>query len=132
MRLVACQSDTTATRDILGQRTILERVTWPMEQFEQVEIILEVNQRRHLLGAESRVAAVDDGFEIGRGNLGGGDVEAEDLEGNVLVREVFPVLLWSVISPRVYFWSGADGDVRCQGEESFLLLSHVNNNNNTP
>lgn len=72
-----------------------------MEQFKQVEVVLEVDQRRNLLGAKGRVAAVDDGLEIGRGDLGCGDVEAEDLEGDVLVREVCPVLLRYAISPGV-------------------------------
>ena len=72
-----------------------------MEQFKQVEVILEVDQRRNLLGAKGRVAAVDDSFQIRRGNLGCGDVEAEDLEGDVLVREICPVLLRYAISPGV-------------------------------
>lgn len=55
-----------------------------------------MNQRRNFFGAERRVAAVDDGLEVVGGDLGARDVEAEDLEGEFGIREVFPVALRSV------------------------------------
>lgn len=55
-----------------------------------------MNQRRNVFGAKRRVAAVDDGLEVVGGDLGARDVEAEDLEGEFGVREVFPVALRSV------------------------------------
>jgi hypothetical protein len=57
-----------------------------------------VNERRDLFGAERRVAAVDDGLEIVGRDLGPRNVEAEDLEGELGVREVFPVALPSVLA----------------------------------
>lgn len=45
-----------------------------MEELEEVEIVVEVNQRGGFRGAEGRVALVDDGLEVLGGDLGAGDV----------------------------------------------------------
>lgn len=46
-----------------------------------------------MLGAEGGVAAVDDLLQIGGGDLGLGNVKAEDLEGQLGVGKVLPALL---------------------------------------
>lgn len=66
-----------------GRYTVFEGVAWAVEQLEEVEVVAQVHQGRRLLGTESRVASVDDVFEIGRRDFVGRDVEAENLQGEV-------------------------------------------------
>ena len=64
-----------------------------MEQLEQMQVLLlvECDGGHDVLGAECRVAAVDDVLEVCGGDLGRGDVEGEDLESEVCEGEVLPL-----------------------------------------
>lgn len=42
------------------QRAVLERVARAVEEFEEVQIVLELDEGCDFLGAERRVASVDD------------------------------------------------------------------------
>lgn len=42
------------------QRAVLERVARAVEEFEEVQIVLELDEGCDFLGAECRVASVDD------------------------------------------------------------------------
>jgi hypothetical protein len=74
------------------QRDILEGECRPVEQLQQVYVLLLVERdgRRDVFCAEGRVAAVDDVFEVGRRYLGRRDVEGEDFVCEVLEGQVFP------------------------------------------
>lgn len=56
-----------------------------MKQLEQVQIIIQMLQRRNLLRPESRITPIDDILQIVRGDLLGGDVQAEDLQRQLRV-----------------------------------------------
>jgi hypothetical protein len=74
------------------QRNILEGERRPVEQLQQMDVLLlvEGDGRRDVFCAEGRVAAADDVFEIGGRYLGRRDVEREDFVGEVLEGQVFP------------------------------------------
>jgi hypothetical protein len=74
------------------QRDILEGERRPVEQLQQMDVLLlvEGDGRRDVFCAEGRVAAADDVFEIGGRYLGRRDVEREDFVGEVLKGQVFP------------------------------------------
>lgn len=74
------------------QRDILERKGRAVEQLEQVVAVLEVDERGGVGVAEGRVAAADNVLEVGRRDLVGGDVEGENLVGEVVEAEVLPGL----------------------------------------
>ena len=57
----------------------------------QVLLLVECDGGHDVLGAECRVAAVDDVLEVCRRDLGRGDVEGEDLESEVCEGEVLPL-----------------------------------------
>ena len=59
-----------------------------------------MGQGDNIFCAECRVAPFNDAFQVFRGDLGGGDIKADDLEGKFGVREIFPTLLRSIISLR--------------------------------
>jgi hypothetical protein len=75
------------------QRDILEGECRPVEQLEQMQVLLlvECDGGHDVFGAECRVAAVDDVLEVCRRDLGRGDVEREDLESEVCEGEVLPL-----------------------------------------
>lgn len=89
------------------ESAVLEGVAGTVEQFQEVQVILQMRQRHHVVRAERRVAPVDDGFQVLGRDFGGRDVEAEDLESKVGVGEVFPTPL------RCMSLSPASGPVRC-------------------
>ena len=70
-----------------------------MEQLKEVLVVYHVNKGRGVRSAERGVAAIDDALEVLRGDLGRGDVQGEDLVGQLGEAEIFPAL------PR-----GGDGD----------------------
>jgi hypothetical protein len=74
------------------QRDILEREGGPVEELEQMYVLLLVERdgRRDVFCAECRVAAVDDVFEVCGRYLGRRDVEGEDLVCEIREREVLP------------------------------------------
>lgn len=74
------------------QGNVLESKGRAMEQFEQVQVVVEVSQGCRLWGAESRVRAVDDALQVFPRNLSGRDVEREDLEGQIGKGQVLPAL----------------------------------------
>lgn len=74
------------------QRHVLEGKGRPVEELQEVDVVLEVDQGGDLLGAEGRVAAADDVLEVIGGDLRGRDVERQDVEGEVNEREVLPGL----------------------------------------
>lgn len=63
-----------------------------MKQLEQVVVVLQVDERGGVGAAKGRVAALDNVLEVGGGDLGRGDVEREDLVGQVGKGEVLPRL----------------------------------------
>jgi hypothetical protein len=72
------------------QGHVLEGEGGPVEQLEQVDVVLEMNQGGDVLGAEGRIAAADDVLEVVGRDLGGRNVERQDVEGEVDEREVLP------------------------------------------
>jgi hypothetical protein len=74
------------------QRNILEGECGPVEQLQQMYVLLLVERDggRDVLRAEGRVAAVDDVFEVGGRYLGRRDVEGEDFVCELLEGQVFP------------------------------------------
>jgi hypothetical protein len=74
------------------QRDILEGEGRPVEQLQQMDVLLLVERDggRNVFRAEGRVAAVDDVFEVGGWYLRGRDVEGEDFVCEVLKGQVFP------------------------------------------
>lgn len=75
------------------ERNIFKCECWPVEQLEQVDVLLLVqcHSRRYILCAESRVALVDYIFEVCSWYFRGRDVERKDLICEVLKREMLPV-----------------------------------------
>lgn len=69
-----------------------------MEELEKVEVVLKLDQRCDLLGAECRVTSLDDGLKVVGGDFAAGDVEGEDLESEVGVGEILPAFLGSIVS----------------------------------
>ena len=70
-----------------------------MEQLEEVQVaVLQVLQRGDILRPEGRVASVDQSLQINRRDFRGRDVEAENLQGDLLVCEVFPATLYQTVS----------------------------------
>lgn len=63
-----------------------------MEELQQVQVALEVSKRRHIFVAERRVAPLDDAPQVFGGYLGRGDVERQDVEGELGERKVLPAL----------------------------------------
>lgn len=63
-----------------------------MEKLEQIEVVLEMNERCDIGGAEGRVASIDDSLEVFGGDLGRGDVERHDIVGELGERKVLPAL----------------------------------------
>ena len=55
-------------------------------------------QGDNIVCTECRVAPFNDAFQVLRRDLGGGDVQAKDLEGKFGVGEILPTLLQSIIS----------------------------------
>lgn len=74
------------------QCDILERERGTVEQFEEVYVIVEVNQRCRLRRAESRVALFNDLLQVLAGDLVLRDVQRHDLKGQVRKAEIFPAL----------------------------------------
>jgi hypothetical protein len=72
---------------------ILEGECRSVEKLEEVDVLLlvECDGRCDILGTECRVTAVDDVFQIGRWDFGGGDVAGEDLVCEVLEGQVLPL-----------------------------------------
>ena len=75
------------------QRHILEGERRTVEQFQQMYVLLlvECDGGYDVFGAECRVAAVDDVFQVCRRDLGRGDVEGEYLESEVCEGKVLPL-----------------------------------------
>lgn len=63
-----------------------------MKQLEQIQVVLQVLQRRDGLVAEGRIAPVDDVLEVFGGYFGGGDVQRQDVVGEVGEGQVLPAL----------------------------------------
>lgn len=78
--------------------TVFERIARAVKQFEKVQVVFQMDQRRDVLRAERRVTSVDDGLEVIGRDLGPRNVEAEDFESELGVREVFPVALRAVLA----------------------------------
>lgn len=74
------------------QRNVLEGKGRAVEELEEVEVVVQVAERCGVGVAEGGIASVDDALEVFGGDLGGGDVEREDLVGEVGKGEVLPVL----------------------------------------
>lgn len=74
------------------QRDILESKCRPVEQLQEVQVILEVSQGGHVLVTKGRVAPVDDVLEVLGGDLSGRNVERQDVEGEVGERQVLPAV----------------------------------------
>lgn len=74
------------------QSNILEGKGRPVEQLEEVEVVVEVAERGSLGGSEGGVASVDDVLEVGGGDLGRRDVQRQDLVGQIGEGEVLPRL----------------------------------------
>lgn len=84
------------TKELQG--AILEGVAGAVEEFEEVEVVLKLDQGCDLLGAECRVTSVDDGLEVFGGDFAARDVEGEDLESELGVGEILPAFLRLVVS----------------------------------
>ena len=80
------------------QGAILERVAGSVEELEEVEVVLKLDQRCDVLGAECRVTSLDDSLQVVGGDFAAGDVEAEDLESELGVGEILPAFLESIVS----------------------------------
>lgn len=74
------------------QRHILERESRAVEQLEQVQVVLQVSQGGDVLMTERRVAPADDILEVFGWYLGGGDVQGQDVEGELGKGQVLPAL----------------------------------------
>ena len=71
---------------------ILESERGTVEQFHQMQVLglVKSDDGGDIFGAEGGITAVDDVFEIGRGDFAVGDVQAEDLKGELLEGKVAP------------------------------------------
>jgi len=69
-----------------------------------VLLLVERDGRCDVFGAECGVAAADDVFQVGRRNLGRGDVEGEDFVREVFEGEVFPAGRPVVGENGDFFW----------------------------
>jgi hypothetical protein len=78
------------TNELKGD--ILESECGTVEQLHQMQVLglVEGDDGGDIFGAEGSVTAVDDVFEVGRGNFRVGDVQAEDFKGELLEGEVAP------------------------------------------
>jgi hypothetical protein len=74
------------------QGDILEGKGRAVEELEEVEVVVEVDERGSFRSAEGGVTPVDDAPEVVGGDLGAGDVEGENLESQVGEGEVLPSL----------------------------------------
>lgn len=63
-----------------------------MEQLEKVEVVVEVAEGGGLGGSKGGIAPVDDALEVGGRDLGGRDVQRQDLVGEVGEGQVLPGL----------------------------------------
>ncbi len=74
------------------QRHVFKRKRRPVEQLEQVVAVAEVHERRRVGVAKRRVAALHNVAEVGGRDLVRGDVERQNLVGQVGKGEVLPGL----------------------------------------
>lgn len=75
------------------QGDVFEGKGWAVEEFEEVQILggIERYEGGHVRGAEGGVGAGNDVFEVGGGDLGGGNVEGKDVECELFEGEGRPV-----------------------------------------
>lgn len=81
-----------------------------------------MTERGGLWGAEGRVTPVDNILEVAARNLGGGDVEAENLKGKIWEGQILPALpvggLWDVLGDE-------ETAVRGESLEYYLLKGEL-------
>jgi hypothetical protein len=77
-----------------------------VEQLQQVYVLLRVERDggNDVFGAEGRVTAVDNVFQVCGGYLRRGDVEGEDFEGEILEGKVLPLGRPVVGERRDFLW----------------------------
>lgn len=100
------------------QGHVFEGECRPVKELEQVQLPggIEGHERGDVGGAERGVAAGDDVPQVGSGDLVGGNVEREDVEGEIFKREVGPVGQGR---------RGEDGDVLGDEEAAWEILLDV-------
>lgn len=88
------------------QRYILEGERRTVEKLQQMYVLVLVERygRGDVFCAEGSIAAVDNVFEVGGGDLGGRDVEGEDFVCEILEGQVMPFCSPVAREDRDFFW----------------------------